>query len=77
MPSPYNHQAFRQRMARLDKERGLASSWDFGHLEPGPWAPMKKPLAVSTIAIVSSAGIHLRPQPGALRDTTACSSRLL
>lgn len=62
MPSPYNHHAFRERMARLAQERGLASPWDFVRLEPGPWAPIKKPLVESTIAIVSSAGIHLHSQ---------------
>jgi D-proline reductase (dithiol) PrdB len=34
------------------------------HLGPTPWAPLRQPLSEATVGLFTTAGIHLRSQPG-------------
>jgi D-proline reductase (dithiol) PrdB len=34
------------------------------HLGPTPWAPLRRPLSEATVGLFTTAGIHLRSQPG-------------
>jgi len=60
MPTPDLEERFR-RWLKLTGEMH-----DNAHFTPNAaiaWAPMLKPLAESTIALISTAGVHLKKQP--------------
>ncbi len=62
MPKPYDHHAWVERLDKTIKERGQAQGWSFLALEPEAWAPITRPLAKTTVALVSSCGAHLKSQ---------------
>jgi D-proline reductase (dithiol) PrdB len=60
MPTPDVEERFR-RWIKLTSEMH-----DNAHFTPNPeiaWTPMRKPLAACRIALVSTAGVHLKSQP--------------
>src|SRR5258708_38319377 len=72
MPTPDLEERFR-RWLKLTSEMH-----DNAHFTPNAaiaWAPMLKPLAESTIALISTAGVHLKKQPAnALLDAQGDAS---
>ncbi|MBI2918199.1 MAG: hypothetical protein HYY01_09405 [Chloroflexi bacterium] len=62
MPQPYNHKAFLERMNQRLRDQGSTETWDFLHLDPGPWTPFSKQLKECTVVLVSSAGVHPQTQ---------------
>ena len=60
MPAPDREQRF-QRWLKLISEMHAAAN--FTPNDTIAWTPMHKPLAESTIALVSTAGVHLKSQP--------------
>jgi D-proline reductase (dithiol) PrdB len=60
MPTPDLEERFRRWLKLIGEMHGNAH---FTPNETVKWAPMRKPLAESTIALVSTAGVHLKNQP--------------
>jgi D-proline reductase (dithiol) PrdB len=60
MPTPDLEERFR-RWLKLTSE--MHDNANFTHNETIAWAPLRKPLAQCRVALVSTAGVHLKSQP--------------
>lgn len=60
MPTPDLDERFRRWLKLIGEMHDNAH---FTHNESITWAPMRKPLTECTVALVSTAGVHLKSQP--------------